>query len=74
MDRRIFFWFGPNDTIFIICVYVDDYWTFCECDTEWHTFYTLWSDRFEPSESVVQAADDFCGVTYTLEPDGCLSA
>ena len=74
VDRRIFFRFGPNDTVFIICVYVDDYWTFCECDTEWDEFYTLWSERFEPSESVVQAADDFCGVTYTLEPDGCLSA
>ena len=37
-------------------------------------FYTQWSTRFEPSDSVVQAADDFCRVNYTPEPGGCLGA
>jgi hypothetical protein len=74
VDRRIFFRPGAAGTLFLICVYVDDYWTFCEDDSEWDVFYAKWSERFEPSDSVVQAADDFCGVTYTMESDGCLSA
>jgi hypothetical protein len=74
VDRRVFYRLRDDGKLFLICVYVDDYWTFCEDDAEWDVFYAKWSERFEPSASVTQAADDFCGVTYTQEPDGCLGA
>ena len=74
VDRRIFYRLRDDGKLFLICVYVDDYWTFCEDDDEWDTFYARWSERFEPSASVTQAADDFCGVTYTQESDGSLGA
>ena len=74
VDRRIFYRHDPNDCLFIICVYVDDYWTYCEDYIAWDEFYACRSERFEPSDSVVQAADDFCGVNYTPEDGGGLGA
>jgi hypothetical protein len=49
-------------------VYLDDYWTFCEDDAEWDVFYAKWSERFEPSASVTQAAENFCGSRTLKNP------
>jgi hypothetical protein len=48
VDRRVFIkQLGAftGDKIFVIGVYVDDYWTYCEDDVAWDDFYGKWSSR-----------------------------
>jgi hypothetical protein len=42
------------------------------CDSEWDIFYKLWSERFRESQNVLEAGNDFCGVSYEDGPDGTL--
>ena len=59
--------------LFVIGVYVDDYWTYCEDDAEWEAFYAKWSSRYTASATVNEAGSDFCGTSYTTNADGSLS-
>ena len=47
------------DKIFVIGVYVDDYWTYCEDDVAWDDFYGKWSSRYTASAIVNEAGSDF---------------
>ena len=76
VDRRVFIkQLGPErgDKLFVIGVYVDDYWTYCEDDAVWDDFYAKWSSRYTASATVSQAGNDFCGISYSDLPDGSLS-
>jgi hypothetical protein len=76
VDRRLFIkQLGPKpgDKLFVIGVYVDDYWTYCEDDEAYDRFFVKWSSRYTASSTVSEAGSDFCGTSYTSLPDGSLS-
>ena len=76
VDRRVFIRQlspTPGDKLFVVGVYVDDYWTYCEDDAVWEDFYAKWSSRYTASATVAQAGSDFCGISYTSTPDGGLA-
>jgi hypothetical protein len=77
MDRRVFIKQLspiPGETLFIVGVYVDDYWTYCEDDDAWDDFYAKWSTRYTASSSNVDGASDFCGTSFKHSPvDGSMS-
>ena len=76
VDRRVFIkQLGATrgETLFVIGVYVDDYWTYCEYDAVWDDFYGKWSSRYTASATVNEAGSDFCGTSFTELPDGSLS-
>jgi hypothetical protein len=76
VDRRLFIkqlTSTPGELLFIVGVYVDDYWTYCEDDTAWDDFYAKWSGRYTASAPLGLAGSDFCGTSYTPQPDGSLS-
>ena len=76
VDRRVFIkqlGARAGDKIFVIGVYVDDYWTYCEDDAAWEDFYGKWSTRYTASSTVSEAGNDFCGTTFTELADGSLS-
>ena len=77
MDRRVFIKQLtpiPGETLFIVGVYVDDYWTYCEDDDAWDDFFTKWSARYTASSANVDGASDFCGTSFTHNPiDGSMS-
>ena len=75
MDRRVFIkQLGAfkGDTLFIIGVYVDDYWTYCEDDVAWADFFGKWSSRYTASATVNHAGFDLCGTSFTQLEDGLL--
>ena len=72
VERCLFYRHSPSGALAIICVYVDDNWTYFEDDSEWDAFYARWSLRFRESQNVLEAGDDFCGVSYDSRPDGTL--
>ena len=75
VDRRVFIkQLGAftGDKIFVIGVYVDDYWTYCEDDVAWDDFYGKWSSRYTASATVNEAGSDFCGTSFTELEDGSL--
>ena len=71
VERRLFYRHGTGG-LAVICVYVDDNWTYFEDDAESDTFYSLWSKRFNESKNVASAGNDFCGVSYDDGPDNTL--
>ena len=75
MDRRVIIkQLGAftGDTLFIIGVYVDDYWTYCEDDVAWADFYGKWSSRYTAPATVDEAGSDNCGTSFTELEDGSL--
>jgi len=72
VDRRVFVLHLPHNKLFIIAVYVDDNWTFCDDDQAWDKFLSAWTTRFTSSENTLQAANDFCGLTFTDKEDGSI--
>ena len=77
VDRRVFIKQLspiPGETLFIVGVYVDDYWTYCEDDDAWDDFYAKWSSRYTASSSNTDSATEFCGTSFTRNPlDGSMS-
>jgi hypothetical protein len=76
VDRRVFvkqLTAIGGECLFIVAVYVDDYWTYCEDDTAWFDFEAKWTSRYTASSTVVEAWSDFCGTTFTDIDGGSLS-
>jgi len=76
VDRRMFIkQLGkkPGDKLFVVGVYVDDYWTYCEDDAVYDAFFARWSRRYTASSTVSEAGSDFCGTSFTALADGSLS-
>ena len=71
VERRLFYRHSPTG-LAIICVYVDDNWTYLDDVDESEIFYKLWSKRFNESKNVASAGNDFCGVSYDDGPGGTL--
>jgi hypothetical protein len=75
VDRRVFIKQlspTPGETLSIIGVYVDDYWTYCEDDDAYDSFYAKWSARYTASSSM-EGTQEFCGTSFTACPDGSLA-
>ena len=71
VDRRVFIkQLAPEvgGKLFVIGVYVDDYWTYCEDDAEWESFYAKWSTRYTASATVNEADSDFAARPIPLTP------
>ena len=64
VERRLFYRHSPTG-LAIICVYVDDNWTYLDDVDESEIFYKLWSKRFNESKNVASAGNDFRGVSTT---------
>jgi hypothetical protein len=76
VDRRVFvkqLTAKGGECLFIVAVYVDDYWTYCEDDNAWLDFEAKWTSRYTASSTVVEAGSDFCGTTFTDIEGGSLS-
>ena len=76
VDRRVFIKqlsSTPGEKLFIVGVYVDDYWTYCEDDASYEAFFQRWSARYTALASMSCASHDFCGNTYTQHDDGSIS-
>jgi len=63
VERRLFYRHLPTG-LAVVCVYVDDNWTYFEDDAEAEAFYVRWSNRFNESKNVASAGSDFCGVSH----------
>jgi hypothetical protein len=75
VDRRVFIKQlspTPGEALFIVGVYVDDYWTYCEDDDAYDSFYAKWSARYTASSSM-DGTQEFCGTSFTTCPDGSLA-
>jgi len=62
----------PSEKLFIIGMYVDDYWTNCD-DDAWDDFNSKWTGPYTASAPLGLAGSDFCGTSYTPNTVGSLS-
>jgi len=75
VDRRVFYKHlpVPDDKLIVVAVYVDDNWTVCDDDAEYDRFHAAWSAKFDESQNVAEAKDDFCGVLTEDLPNGAVA-